>query len=183
MYWFPAILIFCELIFFMSIPNLMKALAFNNFLKEIKKERNRESVKLNSQSWANITKPVNYPDLPNEKNVFIPGFYYLLFLIYFIIGLFYPIWWLSLIVFSLSFISVGISKLIRDKSFDCFLDLDDFENESVIPQKLERKLKLNSVDGSYKTKRTLILTKEYLFSLIRIGVCISIIVLHQYSLL
>lgn len=182
MYWIPAIFVFGEILFLIGIPSLMKVLAFNNFLKEITKEREKELRTERLKNWSNIVNSKQFDvELPKEKNTTIAGLYYLGLIIYFVVGLFYPIWWLSLIIFSMVIISVLISKIFKT-SWECFLDLNDF-NEELIPQKLERKIKLSEIDGNYKTQRIILLTKEYLFSLARLGVCVSIIVLHQYGML
>jgi len=135
MYWIPAIFVLGELLFFMNLPSLMKDLAFNAFLKDLNKEREkekREEMLKNNNMWSNITNQKSYPKIPEEKSTTITGLYYLSLLIYFVIGLFYPIWWLSVIIFSLLILSIFISKLIGQNNWEIFLDLTEFD-EKLIP--------------------------------------------------
>ena len=186
MYWIPAIFVLCEILFLLNIPNHMKTLAFNKFLEKIKKEREKEKRVEKLKNWSNNPKYVMQKKLPlpkEKKGIVFFGFYYLVLLIYFIIGLFYPIWWLSVIIFSTFIVSVLFSRIFFGSGNfdDMFLDYNDFD-DNIIPQKMERKIKLSNIDNNYHNLRKIILTKTYLFSLIRLSASVAVIVLHQYGM-
>lgn len=183
MYWFPAILFFFEIFYLMNIPSLLKTLAFNALLSQLTKDRNKETQQEYLKNWGGITHATTQVELPKEKATVLSGLYHLIILIYFLIGMFYPLWWISLIIFSLIILNVILSKnIIKAKNLEYFLDLSEFD-DGVIPQKLERKMKLSSIDNNYNTKSKIILTKEYLFSIIRMSTYASIIILHQYAII
>jgi hypothetical protein len=171
MYWLPAVFLILEIIYFISIPELMKVAAMNKFKDRYKGKTTFSEEELKS--------------LPNSNTVVVVfAFVFLVYItttmIYYIVGLFHQYWTISLIMIAVSLISTSINKIFpniiaSDDEFDCFIDIDKIENLQI-----KRKLKLNALEGRTKSARTRILLYSYFRSIFRFVGPLLIILQHYH---
>ena len=168
MYWIPIIFVILEIIFLMLIPQFAKFTAMGK-LKEKYKELNYDVNDL----FENNKFAIYF--------LLIFGLYIILSMIYYVISLFFPIWFIGLIMLSYIIIGDIISKLFPNlfkkdyTSYSDFIDMDKIENVQV-----QRKLKLDNLNGTSMKTRLKILIPMYINSLIRLSAAVTIIILHYH---
>lgn len=169
MYWLPVVFIIIEMIYFTSLTSLNRFNAYEQLKKRNKKK--------NFLTEEEIKKLPDY----NKNKLFIVGLIvFLIYLItswiYYIVGLFQPWWYLAAGYLFISLVSTAYGKMFPSKhDYDCFIDIDEIDNIQ-----LQRKLKLENINGSTRKERIKILAKGYFFSFIRISVPVAIIVMHYH---
>ena len=161
MYWLPAIFILLELLFIAKLDDILRYLNIKILQKKYPDEDFEAYIR--EEFEPKFEKIVGFFGL-----AFVGGY------IYFIVGLFYPIWMVSILFFICEFIKSSIPKF-QTKSIERTIKLaklNGFESSDV---KFQRLLKLNELNNSnIKTYKWL----AYIFPLIKLIIFGLIIVLH-----
>lgn len=167
MYWIPAIFIFFELIYINYLDSMIRYL----------------NCKILNEKFDdyNLKRYIDNEFSSQEKIFAAIGFILFFQLIYFIVALFYPFWFISTTFIFLSLISTVKNKIKKDVPIEKTIKLarlKNFESENV---KFERLLKLNELNQKdIKTYSWI----GYIYPIIKIIVFIAIIVLHyNYKIL
>lgn len=178
MYWIPSIFIVFELLFFFNLVEISKFTAIDNFKKNQKKKKERELSDIELSVLPEISKPMAIFAISF-------GFVILLTVVYWIVGLFYPFWYISLGVIIMMLISYIYGRIFPSSKhkYDCFLELDKIDNVTI-----QRRIKLNAlknhntsgVFGNFKNQKTKILLNGYFWSFYRLSTYLSIIILHYH---
>jgi hypothetical protein len=162
MYWIAAVFILIEILFFY---NLDKIIQYSNILYLVKKYKDEDLIKYLKEKFK---------DFNNIITFF--GIFMFLEYVYFIIALFYPFWFFSVLFFIYTIGNhfknkkVDISKVIKRAK------LEDFKSSDV---KFERMLKMNELENIKINEWT-----KYIIVILKIIMFISIIVLHyNYKLI
>jgi hypothetical protein len=159
-YWIPAIFIFLEFVFIMSLDSMVK-----NINAKIIYERYKD---------PNLAKYIKENYKGTEILSAILAICYIGQIAYFIVGLFKPIWMISIVYILYLTISTIVDK-VRKTPIEKTIKRAKLKGFEASDVKLDRLLKLNELKGSeIKTYEWM----NYIYPLIRIIVFIGIIVLH-----
>jgi hypothetical protein len=160
MYWIPAILIFVELL---VIFHVEKLISYTNLLALYKKYKDDDLA-------SYITK--EHKDTSFIYAVI--GVLLILELIYFIIGLFFPFWLVSVIFLFYFIVNLLIEKL-KTTSTSKIIKLANLKNFSTSDIKFDRILKLNEInDKDIRLHKINI----YLYPILKIIAFATIIIMH-----
>ena len=167
MYWIPGFLIFFEIIFFLSVDNIVR---YNN----IKTLYQKYKV---SELKDYIEKHFNGINIINS----LLAIGLLAEIVYFIFGFFYPIWIISAIFFGQFLITSIVSKVNGGPSVEKQIKLAKLKGFETKDIQFSRLLKLNELKNSeIKTYDWL----KYIYPVMRIILLASIIILHfNYKIL
>lgn len=161
MYWIPAIFIFIEIIYILTMDKLLVYGSAKNLADKYKDT----NLKIYIEN--------KYPN--GDKVTAFFGFFLLLELIYFIVGLFFSLWMISVFIIFSYILNSLYHKIKKEQSIEKTIKLaklEGFESSSV---KFDRLLKLNEINTSeIKTNEW----RMYIYPLIRIIAFTLIIVLH-----
>jgi hypothetical protein len=167
LYWLPVLFIIGELIFLNYIDQFVAYINANKLLVKYKDEKLEKYLKSKYVGIVGIA-------------VFISIFLIAEF-IYFIVGIFHPIWVISVVYLGIYVLTTVISKINGEQSIEKTVKkakLIDFESSDI---KLQRVLKLNELKSNEVKTRDWI---NYIYPIIKIIVFTAIVVLHyQYKML
>ena len=168
MYWIPAFFILFELVFINYLDKMIRSANATFLLNKYKDEDLAKYIK------------TNFPDIETKSGII--GIFLVLEFIYFIVGFFYPFWFISVVFVTITAITTIKSK-INKKAPDIekiikIANLRDFVSSDI---KMNRLLKLNELNSNnIKTKEWHV----YMYASLKIIAFILIIVLHyNYHLL
>lgn len=160
MYWIPAILIFIELLVIFHIERLI---SYTNLILLYKKYKNED---------LELYITTEHKDTPSIYIVI--GILLILELIYFIIGLFFPFWIVS-VVFLCYFIYNTLTEKLIPTPTSKIIKLANLKNFSTSDIKFDRLLKLNEInDKDIRLQKINI----YLYPILKIIAFATIIIMH-----
>ena len=167
MYWIPAFFIFFEIIFFLSVDNIVR---YNN-IKSL-------YVKYKDSALKNYIEK-NFYGINVINSLLAIGL--LSEMVYFIFGFFYPIWIISAIYCGQFLITSIVSKINGDPSIEKQIKLAKLKGFETEDTKFSRMLKLNELKSSeIKTYGCV----KYIYPIVRIIIFATIIILHyNYKLI
>lgn len=161
MYWIPAFLIFFEIIFFLSVDQIVR---YNNIKSLYQKYKDSALKNYIEKTFHGI----------NIVNTFL-ALGMLGEMVYFIFGFFHPIWIISVIYFSQFLITSVISRLNGDPSVEKQIKLAKLKGFETEDTKFSRMLKLNELKSSEIKTHDWV---KYLYPILRMIMLASIIILH-----
>ena len=167
MYWIPAFFIFFEIIFFLSVDNIVR---YNNIKSLYLKYKDSELKTYIEKNFHGI----------NVTNSLL-ALVLLAEMVYFIFGFFYPIWIISAIYFGQFLITSIVSKINGDPSIEKQIKLAKLKGFETKDTQFSRMLKLNELKNSeIKTYGWV----KYIYPIVRIILFATIIILHyNYKLI
>jgi len=164
MYWIPAILIIVELFYINYISTI---LSYNNVNILAKKYNSNDLERYIENKYGKI-----------GKTSFILGIFIIFEFVYLIVGLFEPIWMVSLVFILYTVIVSVIEKLSKQKSIEKIIKLanieSDFETDNI---KLTRVLKLNEIKSRKDMPNN---WHYYILPVTKILAFLAIIILHYH---
>jgi len=164
MYWIPAILIIVELFYINYISTI---LSYNNVNILAKKYNSNDLERYIENKYGKI-----------GKTSFILGIFIIFEFVYLIVGLFEPIWMVSLVFILYTVIVSVIEKLSKQKNIEKIIKLanieSDFETDNI---KLTRVLKLNEIKSRKDMPNN---WHYYILPVTKILAFLAIIILHYH---
>jgi len=161
MYWIPAIFIVFELLFLNYLDQILRYSNAIILSKKYKDKKLEEYIKIEHKDF--------------DKILIVIGVFLLAEFIYFIVGLFYPIWILSVLFICYSIFMNIYSKFRKSSSVEQMIKLAKLKNFESSDVKFERLLKLSELKQDQVKTRTWI---GYIVPVIKIFIFISIILFH-----